>query len=64
MGGVGYALNDDLHIVWTRSGAAAGHYPTSYAAYQDAAAANNSISHRAVLSKGTRVTPAADGVTM
>ena len=53
MGGVGYALNDDLHIVWTRSGTAAGHYPTSYAAYQDAAAANNSISDRAPLSNGT-----------
>jgi hypothetical protein len=53
MGGVGYALNDDLHVVWTRSGEAAGHYPSSYAAYQDAAAANNSISARALLSAGT-----------
>ena len=53
MGGVGYALNDDLHVVWTRSGTAAGHYPTSYAAYQDAAAAINTISDRSVLSAGT-----------
>ncbi len=53
MGGVGYALNDDLHVVWTRSGTAAGHYPTSYAAYQDAAAGINTISDRAVLSAGT-----------
>jgi hypothetical protein len=53
MGGVGYALNDDLHIVWTRSSAAAGHYASSYGAYQDAAAANNTISNRAVLSAGT-----------
>ncbi len=53
MGGVGYALNDDLHVVWTRSGTAAGHYPTSYAAYQDAAAAINTISDRGVLSAGT-----------
>ena len=55
MGGVGYALNDDLHVVWTRSGVAAGHYPTSYGAYQDAAAANNTISARALLSAGTGV---------
>ena len=53
MGGIGYALNDDLHVAWTRSGAAAGHYPTSYAAYQAADAPNNTISNRAVVAAGT-----------
>jgi hypothetical protein len=53
MGGVGYALNDDLHVVWTRSSSAAGHYASSYGAYQDAAAPVNTISNRAVLSAGT-----------
>ena len=31
MGGMGYALNDDLHVVWTRSFDGPGHYPSSYA---------------------------------
>ena len=53
MGGIGYALNDDLHVAWTRSGTAAGHYPTSYAAYQAADAPNNTISNRAVVAAGT-----------
>ena len=35
MGGIGYALNDDLHVAWTRSGEAAG-ITSSYGAYQDA----------------------------
>ena len=29
MGGVGYALNDDLHVVWTRSARLPGVYPSS-----------------------------------
>jgi hypothetical protein len=53
MGGIGYALNGDLHVVWTRSGLAAGAYPSSYGAYQAAAAANNSLSARSQLSAGT-----------
>jgi hypothetical protein len=53
MGGIGYALNDDLHVAWTRSGTAAGHYPTSYAAYQAADAPNNTISNRAIVAAGT-----------
>ena len=53
MGGIGYALNDDLHVVYTRSSEAAGQYPSSYAAYQSAKAANNSLSTRALLSAGT-----------
>ena len=53
MGGIGYALNDDLHVVWTRSSNAAGHYASSYAAYQAADAPNNTISNRAVVAAGT-----------
>ena len=53
MGGIGYALNDDLHVVYTRSSAAAGQYPSSYGAYQSAKAANNSLSTRGLLSAGT-----------
>ena len=53
MGGVGYALNDDLHIVWSRSSLAAGNYPSAYGAYQAAGAANHSISARALMSAGT-----------
>jgi hypothetical protein len=52
MGGIGYALNDDLHVVWTRSSAAAGAYPSNYGAYQDAGSANNTISDRTALSAG------------
>lgn len=57
MGGVGYALNDDLHVVWTRSSPAAGAYPSSWSAYQAAGAANNSLSARAALSPGTGTYP-------
>ena len=32
MGGIGYALNDDLHVVYTRSSADAGQYASSYGA--------------------------------
>ena len=53
MGGIGYALNDDLHVVYTRSSADAGQYPSSYGAYQSAKAANNSLSTRGLLSAGT-----------
>ena len=53
MGGIGYALNDDLHVVYTRSSDAAGQYPSSWSAYQSAKAANNSLSTRALLSAGT-----------
>lgn len=34
MGGVGYARNGDLHMMWTRSSAAGDGYPSSYAASQ------------------------------
>ncbi len=53
MGGIGYALNDDLHVVYTRSSADAGQYASSYGAYQSAKAANNSLSARGLLSAGT-----------
>jgi hypothetical protein len=57
MGGIGYALNDDLHAVWTRSSGGAGQYPSSYAAYQARAADPNTISDRALLSAGTGTYP-------
>jgi hypothetical protein len=58
MGGIGYALNDDLHVVWTRSSeTTADGYPSSYGAYQDAGAANNTISDRALLSAGLGTYP-------
>ena len=52
-GGIGYALNDDLHVVWTRSGTNAAGFPTSMGAYQAAGAPINTISGRTVLSPGT-----------
>lgn len=52
MGGIGYALNDDLHVVYTRSSETIGQYPSSYGAYQSAKAANNSLSARGLLSAG------------
>ena len=57
MGGIGYALNDDLHIVWSRASAAAGAFISSYGAYQDAAAPVNTISERALLSLGLGTYP-------
>ena len=53
MGGIGYALNDDLHVVWTRSNENAPNYASTYSAYQSAGAANNSLSTAALLSAGT-----------
>jgi hypothetical protein len=53
MGGIGYALNDDLHVVWTRSSGAAGQYPSSYGAYQSATRPNGTLSARARLTAGT-----------
>jgi hypothetical protein len=44
MGGVGYAGNGDLHVVWTRSSATAGQYPSSYTAYQAVTDAVNELS--------------------
>jgi hypothetical protein len=34
MGGIGFSQNSDLHVVWTRSSATAGDYPSTYTAYQ------------------------------
>jgi hypothetical protein len=59
MGGIGYALNDDLHIVWTRSSDDAGQYASSYGAYQASTADPNSISDRDLLAAGTGTYPGA-----
>jgi hypothetical protein len=55
MGGVGYALNDDMHVVWTRSTNTDGaeNYPASYGAYQSSTAANKTLSPETRLSDGT-----------
>jgi hypothetical protein len=57
MGGIGYALNDDLHVVWTRSNATPGNYPSAYGAYQSSAALANTLSARALLSPGLGAYP-------
>lgn len=44
MGGIGYAGNGDLHVVWTQSSATPGDYPSSYAAYQRVAATTGTLS--------------------
>ena len=55
MGGVGMAGNGTLHVVWSRSSAAAGDFPSSYAAYQLPSGAANSISPKELLKAGTGV---------
>ena len=55
MGGVGMAGNGTLHVVWTRSSATAGDFPSSYAAYQLPSEAPNSISPKELLKAGTGV---------
>ncbi|MGK2851849.1 MAG: hypothetical protein ACSLFN_13175 [Candidatus Limnocylindrales bacterium] len=57
MGGVGYAGNGDLHVVWTQSSASAGDYPSSYAAYQRLAAATGSLSPEDPTALGTGTYP-------
>ncbi|HET9521212.1 MAG TPA: hypothetical protein VFO73_09225 [Candidatus Limnocylindrales bacterium] len=52
MGGVGYAGNGDLHVVWTRSSEDAGEYPSSYAAHQLVTDAANQISEPQLLKAG------------
>jgi hypothetical protein len=44
MGGIGYAGNGDLHVVWTRSSSSGGQYPSSYTAYQAVTDAVNLLS--------------------
>ena len=53
MGGVGVAGNGTLHVVWTRSSATAGDYPSSYAAYQLPTDAANTVSPQELLKAGT-----------
>ena len=55
MGGVGMAGNGTLHVVWTRSSATAGDFPSSYAAYQLPSDAANTISPKELLKAGTGV---------
>ena len=55
MGGVGMAGNGTLHVVWSRSSASAGDFPSSYAAYQLPSEAANSISPKELLKAGTGV---------
>lgn len=55
MGGVGMAGNGTLHVVWTRSSATAGDFPSSYAAYQLPTDAANTISPKELLQAGTGV---------
>ena len=44
MGGIGYAGNGDLHVVWTRSSSSGGQYPSSYTAYQAVTDSINQLS--------------------
>jgi hypothetical protein len=57
MGGVGYAGNGALHVVWTRSSADAGQYASSYTAYHAPTAVLNRISARDLLAAGTGTYP-------
>jgi len=52
MGGVGVSGNGALHVVWTRSSATAGHYPSTYGAYQLPTDAANSLSAAQQLGAG------------
>ena len=52
MGGIGVSGNGALFLAWTRSSAAAGHYPSSYAAYHLRGDAANSISPPELLAAG------------
>jgi len=52
MGGVGYAGNGTLHVVWTRSSATDGDFPSSYHAYQLPSDAANTRSASFPLSGG------------
>ena len=57
MGGIGYAGNGDLHVVWTQSSATAGDYPSSYAAYQRVAATTGTLSVADPTALGTGTYP-------
>jgi hypothetical protein len=53
MGGIGYAGNGDLHVVWTRSSENPGQYASSYAAHQLVTDPPNSLSAPHPLALGT-----------
>lgn len=53
MGGVGMAGNGTLHVVWSRSSATAGDFPSSYAAYQLPTDGANTLSAKEQLQAGT-----------
>jgi len=57
MGGIGYAGNGDLHVVWTQSSATAGDFPSSYAAYQRVAATTGTLSVADPTALGTATYP-------
>lgn len=57
MGGIGYAGNGDLHLVWSQSSATAGDYPSSYAAYQRLAATTGTLSAADPTALGTGTYP-------
>ena len=57
MGGAALALNGDLHVVWTRSSAAAGQYPSSQTAVQLATDSRNTIGERSTIAAGTGTYP-------
>ncbi|HSL34496.1 MAG TPA: hypothetical protein VK871_12645 [Candidatus Limnocylindrales bacterium] len=51
-GGIGFAQDGTIHVVWTRSSTTAGDYPSSVSSYQLPADANNQISPPEVLAAG------------
>jgi hypothetical protein len=53
MGGIGMAGNGTLHVVWTRSSATPGDYPSSYSAYHLRTDPKNTISPKELLKAGT-----------
>ena len=63
MGGVGMAGNGTLHVVWTRSSATAGDFPSSYAAYQLPSDARTRSARRSCSRQARASTPASAGAT-
>lgn len=57
MGGIAYAGNGDMHVVWTRSSSTAGQYPSSMAAYQLAGDGPNELTVPDQIAAGTGTYP-------
>ncbi len=53
MGGVGFAQNGDLHVVWTGSSTTGGDYPSTYTAYQVAGTTPNAVTGKQKIASGT-----------